>query len=959
MSLLLAPSPLIGRSREAAELDAALMATRAGRGELLLLAGEAGVGKTRLASEALDRSGLFILHSSLQESLPPYASITAVLRAYLRIVPDGLSNCGPLTAYLSLLLPELGSPPAGGDRATLFEAIRGALETIAHRQPTVLYWDDLQWADNATLELLPTLVDVLTQCPLLVLGVYRNDEIPRGHPLRRLRTDLRRKGELYEITFEPLNADETAALAAHILGGAPTPALAATLYDRTQGLPFFVEELAVALVLSGRIQVTNRGAELTGNGELPIPETIRDTVLLRVERLAQEVRHSLEIAAAIGMQFDLDLVAELAGSEAGLGPALESGLVVESGAGQATFRHALTREAVYGELPWPRRGTLHREIAARLEGQNAPLSVIAEHWQLGRDLTRARNALVQLADKSCAVHAYRDAALAARRALELWPEGEEEVQRLDLLDRLGSCAQLNGELAEAARAWREVAEHRHQAEDWPRFADTQRRLASVYELQGNWEQALAARRAAADAFTQSHLSAQAAAERLAIAAHLSGACRYDAAIEAATRAIADAERAGRLDLQISALAVKGESLAKSGQYEAGREIVNVALSVALEHHLIGPASDAYSRLAGVLHQSGDYAGARDTYQTGIELCQTEGLLPMAQVCLACLVVVLRDMGAWDQAVDVCQAVLAEPEAGKMAQLIVKGMLASILGWRGQARQAHNLLVQVLPETQRVEKTSLELNCLWSLASVEELLGQPEAAATRYRELLQRWERTEERYYMVPALRWAATFFASLGAVEDTRACAQALATIASVTGKSDAVAALAHSLGEAALLDGDAQLAAQQFEHALEALAGLELPFDRAHIQLRAGVALVAAGQRTVGVERLVSAYRIAAKLKARPLAERAARELAALGEKVEKRLGRKAARGVENGGLTLREREVLRHLALGRTNREIAQELFLSPRTVDMFVRNILGKLNCDSRLEASRKAEQLGLLA
>lgn len=735
--------------------------------------------------------------------------------------------------------------------------------------------------------------------------------------------------------------------------------MAATLYDRTQGLPFFIEELAAALVASGRIQVTRRGAELTGNAELPIPDTVRDTVLLRVERLSQEARQSLEIAAAIGMEFDLDLVAELDGSEAGLGPALESGLILECGAGQARFRHALTREAVYGELSWPRRGALHRQIAARLERQNAPLSLIAQHWQLGRDVTRARNALVQLADKSCAVHAYRDAALAARRALELWPEGEEDAQRLDLLDRLGSCAQLNGDLAEAVRAWREVAEQRRRVEDWPRFADTQRRLASVYELQGNWEQTLAARGAAADAFTQSHLPAQAAAERLAAAAHLSGTCQYSAAIEAATRAVADAERAGHLDLQVSALAVKGESLAKCGEYEAGRAMVNTALSVALEHNLIGPASDAYSSLAGVLQQSGDYAGARDTYQTGIELCQAEGLLPMAQICLACLAVVLRDMGAWDQAVDVCQAVLAAPEAGKMARLIVNGMLGSILAWRGQARQAHNLLVQVLLEAQHVEKTSLELNSLWSLASAEELLGQPDAAATHYRELLQRWERTEERYYMVPALRWAATFFAGLGAAEDTRACAQALATIASATGKSDAVAALAHSLGEAALLDGDTQLAAHQFEHALDALAGLELPFDRAHIQIRAGVALVAAGQRAVGVERLVSAYRIAVKLKAKPLAERAARELATLGEKVEKRRGRKAARGVENGGLTSREREVLRHLALGRTNREIAQELFLSPRTVDMFVRNILGELNCSSRLEASRKAEQLGLLA
>ena len=295
----------------------------------------------------------------------------------------------------------------------------------------------------------------------------------------------------------------------------------------------------------------------------------------------------------------------------------------------------------------------------------------------------------------------------------------------------------------------------------------------------------------------------------------------------------------------------------------------------------------------------------------------------------------------------------------MARLVVNGMLGSILGWRGQTRQARSLLLQVLPEAQRLDKASLEIDSLWSLASAEELQGDQEAAAARYRDLLQRWEKTEERHYIVPALRWAASFFASHGAQGDTRACAQALANIASATGKMDAVAALAHALGEAALLDGDVQLAARQFEQALEALNGLELPFDRAHVQLRAGVALAASGQRALGIERLTDSYRAAVKLKAKPLAERAARELAALGEKVGKRLGRKAARDLEHGGLTPREREVLRRMALGRTNREIAEDLFLSPRTVDMFVRNILNKLNCGSRLEASRKAEELGLLA
>jgi len=136
------------------------------------------------------------------------------------------------------------------------------------------------------------------------------------------------------------------------------------------------------------------------------------------------------------------------------------------------------------------------------------------------------------------------------------------------------------------------------------------------------------------------------------------------------------------------------------------------------------------------------------------------------------------------------------------------------------------------------------------------------------------------------------------------------------------------------------------------------MPFVRAQIEVRTGVALAAAGETEAGLERLSSAYRTARRLGARPLAAEAAREAAALGDSVVRRLGRGAEAHAEDGGLSRREREVVRLLAVGRTNREIAQELFLSPRTVDMHVRNILRKLDCRSRVEAANKAGELGLV-
>src|SRR5919199_6472531 len=239
-------------------------------GGLLLLAGEGGVGKTTLARDALIGTELLVLEATATPGLSsPFGPIVAVLRAYLRIVPGGLDGCGPLARYLGVLLPELGAPPERGDRATLFEAVRCALTTIARRRPTVIVLDDLQWADDATLELLPVLAGAIAEEPLLLLGVYRSEEVSRAHLLRRMGSDLRRARRLNELVVQPLAAEETAVLARRVLGRPPGSALATMLFMRTQGIPLFVEELAQALVSSGRLREGRRGLELAGGGELP------------------------------------------------------------------------------------------------------------------------------------------------------------------------------------------------------------------------------------------------------------------------------------------------------------------------------------------------------------------------------------------------------------------------------------------------------------------------------------------------------------------------------------------------------------------------------------------------------------------------------------------------------------------------------------------------------------------
>ncbi len=247
----------------------------------------------------------------------------------------------------------------------------------------------------------------------------------------------------------------------------------------------------------------------------------------------------------------------------------------------------------------------------------------------------------------------------------------------------------------------------------------------------------------------------------------------------------------------------------------------------------------------------------------------------------------------------------------------------------------------------------------ALAWLAEHEGDLDDAHDHCRFVLERWERSEDHHYAVWGLRWASCFFARHGSLGEARACAEALSSIAARTGHPDALAALAHALGETALAEGHADAAAQQLCRAAELHASLEIPFERAQIQLHAGVALAAAGQREAAAEWFAEAHVTARRLGAAPLAAQAAAEVAKLGESVERRLGRRAAADHENAGLSRRELEVMRLVASGRTNREVASELVLSTRTVDMHMRHILTKLRCRSRTEAAAKAGDLGLLA
>ncbi len=955
----------MGREREQYLLKETVARLSKGAGGMYLIAGDAGAGKTTLVETVLASTDLRVLRGGAHGSgSVPYDPLRGALRDHLRCFPDeAVDDLARTAPSLTLVLPELGPAPPAAVPGEIPSAIRQAFERLARQRPTIVFLDDLQWADAATLTVLADWVAPLPDLPLLVIGTYRTDELPRQHPLRGLRSTLRRAagGTQRHVHLGPLDPRDSAVLVRRVLGDGVAPEVLTTVQRRAQGLPFYLEELATAIAEAGDDLEKVAPAEV-------VPESVRDAVLLRVARLSEPARAVAEVAAA-GSPVPLDVLTELAGEEGAVEELFESGLLVEladraGGSSEGAFRHGLLGEALYAATPWMRRRRHHAALAHALEVRGVSPAIVAAHWKEAQKPARARPLLVAAAEAACKVHAYRDAKNAIDQALALWPAGEDEEARLLVVDRLAECAERCGEIADAAGAWEEVATARRSEGEHEALARVERRLAGVYELANDWPRALSARVVAAEEFARTGLVADAASERLAAAAHLIDSGDPTGALRLVQQARAEidtpdaASAPGRAGLRARAMGLEGHARAMLGEANVGVELTRAALDLALDAGPDAVAAEAYSLHAYALEQATDYAAGLETLTNAVTFCRSRGLDAKAHVCLACLTPALRHTGQWPRALEVAREVLATDDAPEVARMVAAGEMGLVLANRGKTAQARRHLAPAAAFSRVYELLGLEIDTGWGLARADELDGDLQSATARLRELSARCLTRDERHYSVAALRWASSFFGRQGLRGDLGSCTDALARIAAATGTAEATGALAHALGESALLEGDARRAADQFERTLELLGAVTVPPETAETQVRAGVALAAAGDRDKAVERLVGAYHTARTLGARPLAATAVRELDVLGEDVQRRLGRRAARHRDAAGLTPREREVLRLVAAGLTNLEIARKLFLSPRTVDMHVRNVLAKLGCRTRTGAVRRAGELALL-
>jgi predicted ATPase len=452
---------LVGRDAELAALEAVLAEATAHGGRVALLAGDAGIGKSRLLQTFLSRvraSGgrTVIGHCVEAEARRPFGPFIDALRA-APIESDGA----------------LAEPDGRYRALRSFATIVGEL---AKQAPLVLAIDDLQWADEGTLELFEYLSRTLREKHVLLVGAYRSDELHRLHPLRAVLATLARTRTADSVILRPLSVADTSELVVATLGltrAAPKD-LVAALADRCEGNPFYLEEMLKALAEAGTLARRDGSWQHDGRiADLAVPASVRDVVQARLALLPRGARVVLQVAAVIGTSFDLALLQQSSAMTderltSALRAAVEGQFVEEvsdAAIDHFRFRHALTREAVLADMLGRERRALHGKVAAAIEAVPGPADraeALAYHFDEAGDAARAYPHHLRASEQATAIYAFGQARRHLERALELAP-GDSDLAGLN--SRLSRASLQSGDGRGALRAAEEARARYEQRAD--------------------------------------------------------------------------------------------------------------------------------------------------------------------------------------------------------------------------------------------------------------------------------------------------------------------------------------------------------------------------------------------------------------------------------------------------------------------------------------------------------------
>ncbi|MET9717422.1 AAA family ATPase [Streptomyces rochei] len=972
-------SPLVGREDELARLTGVLERARAGEARAVLIAGDAGVGKTRTLDEVAGRAvaaGTTVLTGHCVDlgdvGLPylPFTEILGVLAADERFaavlaahpVADRLLGAGPQDAE--------SRDGTTRSRLRLFEDVAALLAELSDVAPLLLVLEDLHWADQSSRDLLRFLLSRgVLQRPaggarghrVALFASYRADDLHRRHPLRPLLAELVRLPSVERLELRPLPDGDVARLVRSLRERPLPEATVHRIVERAEGNAFYAEELVAAT-----------DAPVHG-----VPSGLADVLLIRFEQLSETAQQVLRTAAVAGRRVGHELLRDAVGLpeeelESALREALGRQLLVSDDGDTYSFRHALAREAVYADLLPGERARLHGAFARLLGGPDRRSDSAAErahHHRESHDLPQALAASLEAADHAQRIGAPAEELRHLEAALDLWsavdaaarPAGPDAVT---LTLRASAAAAHAGDLHRAVSLTRSALAGLGQDADLELAARVRYTLAGNLLRVDNLSAAFAH---SSEAFALIPAEPPSPTWVWAAATHVMAARQVgeiETALRVGRRALRVAEELGvadaRADLLISVIGLEDDNRTT----ERGRRRLREARELARRAGNAPVELRALFNLAIGCFESGAPADCLDRAAEGLERARRSGLLssPYAREMRYLRLLVRYTLGHWEE----CLREAAEDEAGDppaagahtVAPVLYVALARGDLGAADRARALldgpFDWMVTLVAGIVLTDAAALrgdpEDAVRWARSTVARLTddaGTPPAVTVRLAAL---------------ALSAVADTVVGLRAAGDeaeagrwTQAAAELLeqARRSARRGEDDrpqgpeGQAWLARAEAEWERLATGPDPAAWQ--RAVDGFAHGDV-YERARCRLRLAEALLAAGRPQEAAREAGLAHREADRLGAAPLRER-------LDDLV--RRARPADTGDRATQLTAREQEVLRLLARGRSNRQIGEELFITAKTASVHVSNILAKLEAASRTEAVAVAYRQGLIA
>jgi DNA-binding CsgD family transcriptional regulator/tetratricopeptide (TPR) repeat protein len=976
----------VGRRAEQAALSEALDRAAAGDPGIVLISGEAGVGKSRLLAEITTLAATKGV-ASVRGICVDVAAGSLAYAPFVDIVRElhqtGFTGSLPAAtlAEIGRLVPEAmkgakGFEAAGGGQGRIFAAVRDLLTIASVSRPILIAIEDLHWADTSTLDLVTYLARSMQSERCLIVATARIDALPRRHPLLATVAALSRLPAFERIELPRFDESELDELLTGILGAAPDPGMTQVVFERSDGNAFFAEELVAA------------GAGLSGS----MPESLRDVLAARLATLDDAAERVVRVAAVAGREVShelLEQVAEISSSEliAALREAVDLGILLrvdEPSPGYA-FRHALAREAAADELLAPERIAIHRAIADALErdhtlapgGDLARTGEIAFHAMAARDLPRALTASLEAVAVAEAASAFAEAEAHLQRILEVWPRIPDAAGRVDM-DKPGLLARTARAAAAAGHQTHAVKLAVEALAEFPP-SDAERRITTLLELfDYAWEAAdiETAEEAVAEALPlvrdeRSARGARAFAEGALLEWHHG---RYSAARERALEAIAMARGcAARQELAL-ALTVVGQIYTHLGATNQAREAFTEAAGILEVHGDPDVKARSVWWRSWALYMHGHFADSLAMIRLGLETARREGADGRYGVHLSEIVLdTLVALGRWAEARAVGEQILSRLTMS-FEMVYTHGTLArmeTLLGRPAQAAQdiAQGAKIQAFGQ-HRVWQLEDGIFLAYTAGRYADgrrdmeraiaALPEPEHDATLWWSLLKSIAGEADR---ADAARRRRRTAEAEEAVAAGRRFAELLGRSANAAVEADGgspmtEATLRTGEAEAARLEGRPDPAA--WAVAVQARSALEQPWEIAYARYRHAEAILASGRPAAdAAPPLRAAHAAARDLGAAPL--RVAIE--ALASRGRIRLDRTpedeapaATRAATE--LTARELEVLALVAAGHTNREIGERLFISEKTASVHVTHAMNKLGALSRYEAAAAATRQGLL-